>query len=107
MSDNFVKIDLHVHTPISKFYKGKTDDTEYFSILRNAIGKNIKVIAITDHNTIDGYKKLFSIKEDLEKKVENLAKITDSNQSITKTNLLKKDIDLFSKILIFLGVEIE
>jgi len=58
MPDDFVRIDLHIHTPASSSdYKGPKDDGEYLRILRKAKSQKLAVIAITDHNTIEGYKK--------------------------------------------------
>ena len=84
MDIDFVKIDLHIHTPASRCYKGAKDDDEYLKILENAIRQELKVIAITDHNTIEGYTKLQTIKDDLLKNKKSLDDITDSEQSKTK-----------------------
>lgn len=56
------KMDLHIHTPASKCYKMccKSREDEYIKILDKAIEENIKIIAITDHNTFEGY---FEIKK--------------------------------------------
>lgn len=59
---NFIPVDLHVHTPASKCYKGMTNDEEYINIIQNYFKKGIRVIAITDHNTVKGYKELCRIK---------------------------------------------
>jgi len=56
-----LKMDLHVHTPASKCYSGENTDEQYVGILRKAIEENIDVLAITDHNTISGYKRLLEI----------------------------------------------
>lgn len=53
------KIDLHIHTPASKDYiwKGKKteEDAEYEIFINRFIETDLDAIAITDHNTIDGY----------------------------------------------------
>ncbi len=56
-----VNIDLHVHTPASKDFKGPENMTEkekYLSLIDEAIAYNLGIIAITDHNTFVGYNKL-------------------------------------------------
>ena len=67
MQDDFVKIDLHIHTPASSCYKGTKDDDEYLKIVRTAKEKGLKIVAITDHNSISGYKKIKEIKTGLER----------------------------------------
>lgn len=63
--EEFVKVDLHIHTPASICYKGKKDDEEYLRILRTAKKKDLRVIAITDHNSILGYNSLLRLKTKL------------------------------------------
>ncbi len=103
----FVKVDLHIHTPSSKCYKGKKDDDEYLNILRAVKSKNIRIIGITDHNTIEGYKKYQSIQERL---INEKNKILKSEKSLEAKDRLKeidKDILNFKDILILPGVEVE
>lgn len=107
MSQNFRKIDLHVHTPSSKCYVGPSNDEEYLKLLKKAIRNKIAVIAITDHNTIDGYKKLISLRDSFLKSKANLSAIADSKQSRAQIAKINKTLDLFSKVLILPGVEIE
>ncbi|HHV36008.1 MAG TPA: hypothetical protein GXX59_10645, partial [Syntrophomonadaceae bacterium] len=57
----FVAVDFHVHTPSSTCYKGEKTDDEYLEILRRYSEKEVRVIAITDHNSIRGYKKILEI----------------------------------------------
>ena len=60
-----IKIDLHIHTPGSYDYKKtyNTDEKEYIEILKVAQANEIRVIAVTDHNTFKGYKCLKTIYE--------------------------------------------
>lgn len=57
----YMKVDLHVHTPSSSDYdkveKENTLDEEMTLFLEKIAISDIDIIAITDHNTIDGYKK--------------------------------------------------
>lgn len=58
---SIVNIDLHIHTPASKDFKGPENMTErekYLSLIDEAIVHNLGIIAITDHNTFLGYNKL-------------------------------------------------
>lgn len=60
----FFSADLHVHTPASKDYKERRypddpgDDARYLDILRRSKDLGLDVIAITDHNTVAGYRKV-------------------------------------------------
>lgn len=62
-----IKVDLHIHTPASKdfVYKPLSIEDAYINILDNAIENNIEIIAITDHNTFKGYRKIKEILSDL------------------------------------------
>lgn len=57
------KMDLHIHTPASKCYIKSCEDVEeeYIKILDKVLEKDIKIIAITDHNTFDGYFEIHKI----------------------------------------------
>ncbi len=107
MEQKFRKIDLHIHTPASKCYKGPNNDEEYLKIIESAIKRKIEIISITDHNTVDGYKKILSIKNELLKRKNNLSEITDSKQSKSQVTEIIKKIELYSKVLILPGIEIE
>ena len=56
-----VNFDLHIHSPASKDFSAVPDRTNkdlYYSILDEAIAKDIGIIAITDHNTFYGYNQI-------------------------------------------------
>jgi predicted metal-dependent phosphoesterase TrpH len=80
MKTDFIKIDLHVHTPASSCYKGPKKDEEYLRILRFARSNDIKILGISDHNSIDGYKRILNIKDKFENERKALLSITDSKQ---------------------------
>ena len=107
MSEKFFKVDLHIHTPASNCYKGPKTDEEYLNILKQAKAKDIKVIAITDHNSIEGYRSLMRIKQDLTTEYKALKDITDSDQTIHKVTTLQRQLSLYDDILILPGVEFE
>lgn len=52
----FYKSDLHLHTPASKDYIDK--DATPHQIVDNAISKGLKIIAITDHNSVEWCEKI-------------------------------------------------
>lgn len=60
------KIDLHIHTPASKCFEkaGNTEDFCYKSLVKEAVENDIKIIAITDHNTFDGFNKVKNLLND-------------------------------------------
>lgn len=110
VTDEMIAVDLHVHTPESKCYKINSDkdiDEEYVNLLRRYTEKNIKVIAITDHNSINGYRRLMEIKKNTAETIKHLSKY-DSIDTIKRDLDVHKDIlELFNKILILPGVEFE
>lgn len=105
--DEFVKIDLHVHTPASSCYKGKKDDEEYLRILRKARNRALKIIAITDHNSIVGYKKILELKDRLSEDKRTLLEITDSDQTRSKIADMDRKLSLFEGVLVLPGIEFE
>jgi PHP family Zn ribbon phosphoesterase len=107
MQANFYKIDLHVHTPASQCFKGKNDDNEFLSILRKAKDNDLRIIAITDHNSIEGYKRLIGIRSHLEQTAKSLCEITDSTQATNKLKDIKEQLKLYEDILVLPGLELE
>ena len=108
MEDKLYKVDLHIHTPASKCYQGAKTEDEYIQILKRAHENNLDIIAITDHNTIDGYTKLMEIyqrtRDDL-KIIERYK--NEANPRIEED--IEKDIEilkLYENIVILPGVEI-
>jgi len=105
--EEFVKVDLHIHTPASSCYKGKKDDEEYLRILRAAKKNGLRVIAITDHNSVTGYRSLLQLKSKLLEAKCTLSEITDSGQIQPKLAEIDKKLSLFADILILPGIEFE
>ena len=103
MSKQYYKVDLHVHTPASQCYKGKKTEDGYWEILRCAVEKGVRLIAITDHNTIAGYEKLMELKKSVEQEYTIIQKYNISDEE--KSDIQEK-IDLFRKVSIIMGVEI-
>lgn len=107
MGEKYYKIDFHVHTPSSYCYEGDDDDSTYINIIQRAIDNEIDIIAITDHNTISGYEKIITIKEDLKKRIEILSEYSESDSKIKEDiKNINQKIKLFDGITILPGVEI-
>lgn len=81
-NSEFIGADLHVHTPASKCYEGDKNDIEYIQIIRKFYSKGIRIIAITDHNTIKGYKELIRIKQSLINKLEVLGEYVKKHKEL-------------------------
>lgn len=108
--ESLVAIDLHVHTPFSNCYctNGHTDmDDEYIELLELYVEKNIKVIAITDHNSIGGYKYLMKMKKEAQDKVKLLEEFSHVEEIKKKIEKENYKLELFDKICIFPGIEFE
>lgn len=67
-SSKFYKCDLHIHTPASADYQRcfnrDEEEHEYRLFLEHFIESDVDVIAITDHNTVNGYYKIQEIVEE-------------------------------------------
>jgi len=106
VKSEFKKVDLHIHTPASKDYHGNKNDEEYLRILRKAKSKGLNIIAITDHNSIEGYRKIKDLELTLSREKTNL--LTDSSSQATeRLSSVEKNLSLFQNILILPGVELE
>lgn len=107
--DELVAVDLHVHTPASNCYRRKNSDLEgeYIDILKQYIEKNVKVIGITDHNSISGYKELVRIKKTSEEKIRTWQELSNIPEVQLKIEAEKEKLELFNRVLIIPGVEFE
>ena len=63
---NWLKCDLHVHTPASFFHQygdAQSDDTwNKFIANLEALPAEFKIIGINDYLTLDGYKRVLEVK---------------------------------------------
>lgn len=107
--EKFYKVDLHIHTPKSSDYKWKykSIEEEYIGIIKKAKKSNLKIIAFTDHNSIEGYKEFLKIKNNFEKLKENKNFKNVENQDKIKSKKLIKEQEIFNNILVLPGVEFE
>ena len=103
---NIYKADLHIHTPASKCYKGNKIE-EYKQMIVSARKKGLDIVAITDHNSIEGYKTLVKYKERVLNEIDTLKKITDSSEAKSKIAECQSIIDSFNSLLVLPGIEFE
>ncbi|SFO21572.1 hypothetical protein SAMN04487831_11248 [Pseudobutyrivibrio sp. UC1225] len=102
-----LKMDLHIHTPASKCYLDEKTDETYMNILKEAVKKNVNIIAITDHNTIAGYKHFFEIKDSLDNEKNILSQYQNETETIkNRLKAIEEILDLYKKVWILPGVEI-
>lgn len=94
---NWYAMDLHLHTPSSSDYK--QENVDYLDILQRSESRGLDIIAFSDHNTLAGYRKLYSIISQLEllKSLNRILPEEDSN--------LKEYNRLLGKILVLPGFE--
>lgn len=105
--ENTYKAELHIHTPASRCYKGNKNDAEYLKIIEQAHKLDIKIIAITDHNSIEGYKIIIKQKENIINQINVLKTIQDSDDAKERLKDLEEQLNLFKDILILPGIEFE
>jgi len=102
-----LKMDLHIHTPASKCYLEEDNDETYYNILKKAVAEKIDIIAITDHNTIDGYKHFFTLKENLLSERKALLPYSEKATDIAeRINQIDQILLLYESVWIIAGVEI-
>lgn len=94
---NWYRIDLHLHTPASADYQ--EPGVTLLDILRRAETRSADIVAITDHNTVEGYASLRRGLENLTL-LETLGRITQ--EELSQLNEYRR---LLSKILVLPGVE--
>ncbi|MGH2521470.1 MAG: RNA-binding domain-containing protein, partial [Anaerolineales bacterium] len=90
-------MDLHVHTPASADYQ--EPQATYLDVLRMAEARGLDIIAITDHNTIAGYRRLQEEIAELEL-LERLQRLRPEEKS-----RLAEYRRLLTKILVLPGFE--
>jgi hypothetical protein len=96
-SRNWRVIDLHIHTPASSDYQ--EPEVSFLDILRRSSEQGLEIIAITDHNTVAGYRALQEEVSQLEM-LERLGRITKE-----EGDRLAEYRSLLSKILVLPGFE--
>lgn len=94
---HWYNIDLHLHTPASTDYQ--QPEFTMLDILKKADEKNLDVIAITDHNTIAGFRKMEEEISNLETLLQLKRILPHEKQKLDEYERLK------SKILVLPGFE--
>ena len=91
------RADLHLHTPASSDYQ--EPDVSFLDILRRCEERQLDIVAITDHNTVAGYRNLCNEIQQL-KLLENPNRIQpEERQTLEEYNRL------LAKILVLPGFE--
>jgi hypothetical protein len=89
--------DLHLHTPASTDFQ--QPNVSMLDILQRAEARRLDIIAITDHNTIAGYRQMTD-------QIKQLRMLKELNRLLPDEKLLLDEYDrLFKKILILPGFE--
>ena len=91
------KMDLHIHTPGSSDYQ--EDGVTFIQILQRAEERGLDIIAFTDHNSVNGYARMWREIEDLEL-LEALGRIAPEEAA-----LLAEYRRLLNRILLLPGFE--
>jgi hypothetical protein len=96
-TNQWYKIDLHLHTPASEDYQQK--NVSYLEVLQEAERRELNIIAFTDHNTVAGYKKMQNEIDDLEL-LERLHRLNpDEERTLSEYRRLQE------KVLLLTGFE--
>lgn len=90
-------VDLHLHTPASSDFQQL--DVTYLDLLEKAEARNLDIIAITDHNTVAGYRKMTDEIQQLEL-LEKLGRLLPDER--VKLDRYRR---LLNKILVLPGFE--
>jgi hypothetical protein len=91
------RADLHLHTPASSDYQ--EPDVSFLDILKRCEERKLDIVAITDHNTVAGYRNLINEIQQL-KLLENLNRIQpEERQTLEEYNRL------LAKVLVLPGFE--
>ncbi|MDW8395382.1 MAG: putative DNA binding domain-containing protein [Anaerolineae bacterium] len=93
----WVRADLHVHTPASHDYE--EPGVSYLDILRQAERRGVRILAFTDHNTVNGYRAMHEEIKQLEF-LERLGRIHPEEQG--RLNEYRR---LLHKVLVLPGFE--
>jgi hypothetical protein len=95
---NWYRMDLHLHTPASSDYKDS--GVTYLQFLQQAEAKALDILAITDHNTVAGYAKMWDEVEDL-LKLEKTGRLSPAEKAT-----LSEYRRLSEKIMVLPGFEV-
>jgi hypothetical protein len=91
------RVDLHLHTPASTDFQ--EPNVSYLDILKVAEQKELDIIALTDHNTVAGYREMTEEIHQLEL-LENLGRLRNEEKE-----RLREYRRLLEKVLVLPGFE--
>jgi len=98
-----LKVDLHVHSPASIDYLGNKSARGYADLVKAFVDEEVDVIAITDHNTINGYLEYQKRANDARETYRLMAARDENSQVVSD---LKCEVERFEHLTVFPGVEI-
>lgn len=94
---NWLKVDLHIHTPASSDYQ--ESDVSFLDILNRCEQRDLGIVAFTDHNTVAGYRNMLS-------EIQQLELLESLNRIETKElHTLEQYRRLLKKILVLPAFE--
>jgi hypothetical protein len=92
------KMDLHIHTPASSDYQ--QTDVSYLDVLQRAEARGLEIMAFCDHNTVAGYRKM-------QDEIQQLTLLEQLNRLLPEErDRLAEYRRLLGKILVLPGVEL-
>ncbi len=90
-------MDLHIHTPASSDYQ--QPEVSYLDILQRAENRGLDIIALTDHNTVAGYRRL-------QEEIQQLTLLEKLNRLLPEEQArLREYRRLMEKMLVLPGFE--
>lgn len=98
-------IDLHVHTYGSLDWRGDKDGKCFIRILKDAKENDIDLIALTDHNSLKGYKEYIKQKEEIFQVMTIIKRRDDFSQEYIRK--LEEEFNLFNSIKVLMGIELK
>jgi hypothetical protein len=102
LAANWYKVDFHVHTPASRCFEGTREgDEAYYGFLRKVRETDVSVVVITDHNTLDGYMELVSLRDRLD---GYLGMLNEDNQPVPEIYAERRA--LYNDLVLLPGVEV-
>lgn len=102
-TEHTLKLDLHVHSPASTDYLGNRSLRGYAELVKAFLDEDVHAIAITDHNTINGYQE-YRRQFEAAKDAYRLMAARDDNSQVVKD--LKCEVERYERLQVFPGVEI-
>ena len=107
---DFVPVDLHVHTPASRCYRGdrNSGDAGYLELVGGFHEAGVRVLAITDHNTLAGYRAIMRIRQDIETRLSIVSDLASTHEDMAVAHgHLEQTLGIFESMLILPGIELD